>query len=120
MVMPNVPATPDSASVIHALLKPRWRWDADQQSFATATRRCAASETLPRGSEVGYLVPRLQKLKAEAMQAQQKKLARWLQIKLPASSNSSDVLKCILKTAWAAEAHLAPTPSPPGSISPPT
>lgn len=119
MVFPPVPPLANMPVVIHALLKPRWTWLPQQHRFATATREVPLAESL-RGAEVAYLVDRLQKLAASDLSAPEKKLARWVQIKLPPQADADTALQAMVSLPCVAEAHVMPPPSPPGAMQAPT
>jgi hypothetical protein len=119
MVIPRVRPLANLPVVIHALLKPRWKWQPQQGRFATKTHEVSLREKLPRGTETSYLVDRLQKPLAAELSASEKKLARWVQIKLPPHVDVNAALREITSWPCVAEAHIAPPPSLPGPISSP-
>jgi hypothetical protein len=116
MVVPHPKPPADLPVVIHALLKPRWEWQPKQGRIATETREVAAGEKLPRGTEISYLVERLQKFAAAELSAPEKKLARWVQIKLSPQADVDSVLREITSWPCVAEAHVVPPPSLPGPM----
>ncbi len=112
MLMPTANPLANMPVVIHALLKPRWAWSPQHRSFATATRAVPVQELLP-GAEISYLVERLQKLAAAVLSAPEKKLARWVQIKLPPQTDAAAALSEVAAFPCVAEAHLMPSPTLP-------
>jgi hypothetical protein len=120
MVMPHVKPPAGLPVVIHALLKPRWEWQPKLGRFATKTREVTTEGRLPQGAEISYLVERLQKLAATSRSAPEKKLARWIQIKLSPNVNAAAALNEIARLPFVAEAHIAPPPSLPGPMSLPS
>jgi hypothetical protein len=120
MVMPHAKPPANLPVVIHALLKPRWQWQPKQGRFATVTREVPAFVRLPEGSEISYLVGRLQEFAAAELSASEKKLARWVQIKLAPHADVNAALREITTWPCVAEAHIVPPPSLPGPMSLPS
>lgn len=116
MVMPPAKPPADLPAVIHALLKPRWEWEPKQRRFATRTRQVLAGDKLPEGTEISYLVDRLQKFESAELSAAEKKLARWVQIKLPSHADVDSVLREITSWPSVAAAHVVLLPSLPGPM----
>jgi hypothetical protein len=79
----------------------------------------SAGDKLPKGTQISYLVDRLQKLSATALSPSEKKLARWVQIKLPPDADIDAALREITSWPSVAEAQVVPPPSLPGPMGPP-
>lgn len=116
MVIPSVKSPADLPIVIHALLKPRWEWQPKLGRIATATREILTGEKLPVGTEISYLVERLQKVAGDGLSAAEKKLSRWLQFKLRPHTDVDATLREIRTWPCVAEAHIVPPPSLPDSM----
>jgi len=116
--MPDAKPPANLPVVIHALLKPRWTWKPKQGRFATKTREVPVAEKLSGGVEISYLVDRLQKLAAAELSLPERKLSRWVQIKLSLDADAESALREIRKWPCVAEAHIVPPPSLPAATSP--
>ncbi|HVX15599.1 MAG TPA: hypothetical protein VHC22_30715 [Pirellulales bacterium] len=114
--MPRVRPPANLPAVIHARLKPRWEWQPKQGRFATKTREVPARQRLAEGTEISHLVERLQKVSSDELSAADKKLARWVQFRLPTHVDIDAELREIRSWPCVAEAHIVPPPSLPGPM----
>ena len=118
--MPRAKPLADLPVIINALLRPRWEWQPQHGQFATKTRRVHIAEKLPGIAEISFLVERLQKLATAEISVSEKKLARWVQIKLSPHADVDAALREIASWPCVAEAHIVPPPSLPGAMSLPS
>jgi hypothetical protein len=116
MVMPHAKPPEGLPAVIHVLLKPRWTWQPQHGRFATETREVRTAGKVPGGAEISYLVERLQNLVTAKRSSAEKKLARWVQVKLGPHADVERALDEITSWPCVAEAHIVPPPSLPGPM----
>jgi hypothetical protein len=113
MVMPHVKPLDGTPGVIHALLKPRWEWRPTQSCFATKTQAMPLEGAIDGVAEVSYLVDRARMSLDTGHSAAEKKLARWVRIKLDPEADVDEELQKVSAWPCIAEAHIAPMPSLP-------
>jgi hypothetical protein len=113
MVMRKVEPPTSLRPVIHARLKPRWELKIKPFRFATARQEIVVDELLPAETQVNYLVSRLRNVAREHLSAEEKRLARWVQIILPDGAGAEDNVPTLQALPCFAEVHVAPQPSLP-------
>ena len=113
MVMRRVEPPAGLRPVIHALLKPRWELDPKTRRFVSGRREIVPDEHLPAGTQIEYLVGRLQTVAREGLSTHEKRLSRWVQIVLPEGADAERYVSELQGWPCFAEVHAVPHPSLP-------
>jgi hypothetical protein len=113
MVMRKVEPLSAMRPVLHALLKPRWDLDPKRGRCVTGRRELALDDHLPPETQTEYLVGRLRRVPRASLSAAEKRLARWVQIILPAGADAAKYVAELRTWPCFAEVHVAPQPSLP-------
>ncbi len=89
-------------------LKPGWRYDEVKGVFVSAKGAEFTAPRLPKNGRLVYKVPKLARLAPKGLSKAEQDLQRYMQVILPSSRSTKELLKIVQSLPCVEEAHLTP------------